>query len=146
MYFAPITGMSKIDSRPTNVRQPLKSLNRVAVSDTVTPSLIIHTVSVFRKMIRHTLLQMDDVFILFRKGYIRTNFKNKLRKAQHSCLRTLTWSMQHAKSSSLLHKSLFAPRTFQELGSLFTWYIAYPIVLGFEIYIVKILDRVKEVG
>jgi len=80
MYLAPITGMSNIDSRPTNVSQPLKGLKKVAVSDTVTPSLIIHTVSGFRKMIRHTLLQMADVFILFRKGYIRTNFKKNFEK------------------------------------------------------------------
>jgi len=84
MYLAPITGMSNIDSRPTNVRQSLKGLNRAAVSDTVTPSLIIPTVSVFRKLIRHTLLQMADIIILFRKVYIRTSFKKNFRKAQHS--------------------------------------------------------------
>jgi len=75
MYLAPITGMSNIDSRPTNVRPPLKDLNRVVVSNTVTPSLIIYTVSGFRKMIRDTLLQMVDFFNNFPKGVHQDQFQ-----------------------------------------------------------------------
>jgi hypothetical protein len=38
MYLRPIVGTSNIISRPTNVRQRLKSLNRFKVTHTVAPS------------------------------------------------------------------------------------------------------------
>jgi len=45
------------------------------VSNTVTPSLIIYTVSGFRKMIRDTLLQMVDFFNNFPKGVHQDQFQ-----------------------------------------------------------------------
>jgi len=94
MYLPSISGMNYIVPRLTNIRQPLKSFNRLAVTHTVPPLGIIPTVSDFRNIVRNTLLQMDDIVINCPKGSILTNFKNKFLKAQHACLSTLTSSTQ----------------------------------------------------
>ena len=68
MYLPTISGMNYIVPCLTNIRQPLKSLNRLAVSYTV-PSLgIMPTVSGFINILRNTLLQMDDNIIDCLKG------------------------------------------------------------------------------
>jgi len=93
MDFPPITGMNNV-FRPPNIRQPLKTLNRLPIPHTVTRSQD-NTYSVgFQEHGPEHLIANGRYSYCFHKRVNLNQCQNKFLIAQHACLNTLTSSVK----------------------------------------------------
>ena len=89
MKFAHITGMNNIVTRPTNERQPFKYFNGLTIPHSVISSQETYRIRFLKRCTEH-LDANERCCNGLSKGVHLDQFKNKFRKGQHACLRTLT--------------------------------------------------------
>jgi hypothetical protein len=149
MYFPPITGMSNIVPCPINVCQPLRDLNRLAVSHKV-PRSRDNTYSVrFQKHGPKYLISNGRYCYSLPKWFHLAKFQKQISKSVAFLPQYVNIIEAVGQQLVLITVvCLFAPRTISNIGSLINRHIVYPIVLMFRInaHIIEILYRIIKCG
>jgi hypothetical protein len=150
MYFPPIIGMSDIAPGPTNVRQPLKGLNRLAVSHSVPRSRDNTYSARFQKHCPEYLIAYGSYRNSLPKWVHLDQIQKQISKST-ACLPQYVHIIQAVGQKLFLITEKFVFLLlipFRKLGLLLPRLIVYLIVFGVGIraHIIQIFAVLKECG